>query len=205
MKLFNKSGDRKAGKETAGEATRLVGDRAGQRSSPALETVEEPTRLLPGRPSPGARRPFSPNERAAADEPQTRLAGGRPGSRPAEDTESDGEFDPVVGWLVVLDGPGRGHAVSIGYGMNALGRDDDQRLKFDFGDDKISRARHALITFDPRSCRFFIQHGGGRNLTYLGSEPLLNVAELSGGEDIQVGDTKLRFVAFCGKEFRWDA
>lgn len=205
MKLFNKSGERKPGKEAAGEATRLVGDRAERRPSAPSEPAEEPTRLLPGRSPPGPGRPFSSKERAMAAEPQTRLAGGGPVSRAVGDTEGEREFDPVVGWLVILDGPGRGQSVSIGYGMNALGRDDDQRLRLDFGDDKISRSRHALITFDPRSCRFFIQHGGGRNLTYLQGEPLLNVAELSGGEEIQVGDTKLRFIAFCGKAFRWDA
>ena len=35
---------------------------------------------------------------------------------------SDRSSDPVVGWLVVVAGPGRGSAVELGYGMNAVGR-----------------------------------------------------------------------------------
>src|SRR5579863_6049785 len=30
--------------------------------------------------------------------------------------------DPVVGWVVVVDGPGKGNALPLGYGMNEIGR-----------------------------------------------------------------------------------
>ncbi len=30
--------------------------------------------------------------------------------------------DPVVGWVVVIKGPGRGTSVPLGYGMNSIGR-----------------------------------------------------------------------------------
>lgn len=114
--------------------------------------------------------------------------------------------DPVVGWLVIVDGPGRGAAVPLGYGMNSIGRASTERVQIDFGDDEISRSQHALVTYDPKSRKFFVQHGGGRNLTYLGadSQPVLTPIELTGGEEINVGSTKLRFVPFCGAEFDWN-
>jgi len=109
--------------------------------------------------------------------------------------------DPVVGWLAVVAGPGAGGFVRLGYGMNSLGRADDQRCKLDFGDEKISRSSHATVTYDPRGRKFYLQHGGGQNLTYLGDIPVLQPAELKGGELITLGDTTLRFAPLCGPDF----
>lgn len=147
---------------------------------------------------------------------RTRLVGARgrqsASRRPAETaprggaTAADPMDDPVVGWLVVVDGPGKGASVSLGYGMNSIGRAPTERVSIDFGDDEISRSQHALLTYDPKGRKFFIQHGGGRNLTYLGTnnQPVLSPIELKGGEEISIGSTKLRFVAFCGSDFDWD-
>jgi len=127
---------------------------------------------------------------------RTRLAG-------AAATGSNVEGDPVVGWLVVLEGPGRGQARAIGYGMNSIGRAPDQRISLDFGDGEISRQNHAALTYDPRSRQFFLQHGGGTNLTYLNGQPVLAPQPLDSGSDILIGRTRLRFVALCGPQFDW--
>ena len=111
--------------------------------------------------------------------------------------------DPVVGWLVVVQGPGKGRAVQLGYGSNSLGRGATDRLKLDFGDDQISRNGHAVVTYDPRGRKFYVQHGGGTNLTYLGGQPVLAPAELPPQGRIGIGKTVLRFVPFCGAEFDW--
>src|SRR5262249_10215829 len=112
-------------------------------------------------------------------------------------------IDPVVGWLVVIDGPGKGKSIEIGIGANSIGRDHGQKISIDFGDQHISRERHAILVFDPKSRRFFIQSGDVRNLTYIGEDLVLSPTELKGGETIVVGQTKLRFVGFCGPEFNW--
>ncbi len=109
--------------------------------------------------------------------------------------------DPVVGWLAIVSGPGAGGFLRLGYGMNGIGRADDQRCKIDFGDEKISRHSHASISYDPRGRKFYLQHGGGQNLTYLGEAPVLQPLELTGGEFITLGDTMLRFVPLCGPTF----
>ena len=111
--------------------------------------------------------------------------------------------DPVVGWLVVVEGPGKGRAVQLGYGSNSLGRGATDRVKLDFGDDQISRNGHAVVTYDPRGRRFYVQHGGGTNLTYLEDKPVLTPAELPPLGKIGIGNTVLRFVPFCGTEFDW--
>ena len=134
---------------------------------------------------------------------KTRLVGGR---RRADEqrTEADrGMDDPVVGWLVVVEGPGKGRAMQLGYGSNSLGRGATDRVKLDFGDDQISRNGHAVVTYDPRGRKFYVQHGGGTNLTYLGDQPVLAPAELPALSHIGIGNTVLRFVPLCGAEFDW--
>jgi hypothetical protein len=120
----------------------------------------------------------------------------------SDDFPEDG---PVVGWLVVVKGPGRGRSVSLGYGMNPIGRDADNRVSLPFNDEQISRKKHAVITYDPRGRKFYIQHGDSSNLSYVGEMPVLAPTLLEGGETIRFGDqTELRFVSLCGGEFTWE-
>jgi len=111
--------------------------------------------------------------------------------------------EPVVGWLVVVDGPGKGMFVKLGYGMNSIGRANDERVSLDFGDDEISRNGHAMLTYDSKGKKFYIQHGGGTNLTYLGDTPVLQPHEIKGREIIGIGKTQLCFIPFCGSDFEW--
>ena len=116
---------------------------------------------------------------------------------------SDAMSDPLVGWLVVISGPGRGNALRLGHGMNSIGRAEAQRCRIDFGDVEISRKNHATVTYDPRGRKFYLMHGGGQNLTYLGDEPVLAPALLKGGEIISIGKTTLKFIPLCGPDFDW--
>jgi hypothetical protein len=138
-------------------------------------------------------------------EPHTRII--RPGDSSIgvfdEKKSSSFAVEPVVGWLVVIAGPGKGNSLKLGMGMNGIGRNHDERVCLDFGDDEISRKSHALVTYDPKSNKFYAQHGGGVNLTYLNDSPLLQPLELTGKEIISLGNTKLCFVPFCDNEFSW--
>lgn len=111
--------------------------------------------------------------------------------------------DPVVAWLVIMNGPGKGNSLTLGYGANSIGRSDSERVSLNFGDEEISRESHSIITFDPKSRRYFIQQGTGKNLTYLDEQPVLAPTELSGHNVIALGNTTLRLVPFCDKDFDW--
>lgn len=132
--------------------------------------------------------------------------------RPATDTDAPAEAelqedgtvtDPVVGWLVVIEGPGRGAALPVGYGNNRLGRAPGEQICLDYGDEQISRENHAVVTYDGRHRKFYVQQGGGRNLTHVDDELVMVPVEVKGGETISLGRTKLRFVPFCGADFDW--
>jgi hypothetical protein len=128
-----------------------------------------------------------------------RTSASSPGAESA--APKDQMHDPVVGWMAVVAGPGAGDYVRLGYGMNSIGRGEDQRCRLNFGDEKISRQNHASITYDPRGRKFYLQHGGGQNLTYVGDVPVLQPTELTGGEFLVIGNTVLRFVPLCGPDF----
>ena len=119
--------------------------------------------------------------------------------------ESGPMNDPPAGLLVVVAGPGKGHLLPFGYGMNGIGRDPGMRVVLDFGDERVSRENHAMVTFDSRAGKFYIQHGGGSNLTYLGEEPVLTPQELSHRDRIRLGDTELMFIALCDGDFDWQS
>ena len=117
--------------------------------------------------------------------------------------QADAMDDPVVGWLVVIGGPGKGRALNVGLGRNDIGRSPESRVALAFGDTEISSEEHAVLTYDPRGRKFWLQQGKGRNLTYLGDTPVLEATELSATAHISIGGTTLRFVPLCGQEFDW--
>ena len=87
--------------------------------------------------------------------------------------------------------------------MNSIGRAKEARISLDFGDEEISRQDHASVVYDPKGNKFYLQHGGGINLTYIGQTPVLQPVEIRGRETISIGNTKLIFVPFCGPDFIW--
>ena len=112
------------------------------------------------------------------------------------------QIHPVTGWLVVVDGPGKGSAAQLGFGHNTIGRGPAMRVRLDFGDRKISRDTHATLTYDPKGNVFYLQQG--KNLVYIEDQPVLNPVRLEAGVLIGLGDTTLRFVPFCDDGFTWE-
>ena len=79
------------------------------------------------------------------DAARTQLVRGRQKIRRGDFNE-----DPVVGWLVVVGGPGLGSYRPIYEGNNTVGRSATQRVPIDFGDDAISgRSRPTSATTPP--------------------------------------------------------
>ena len=99
---------------------------------------------------------------------------GEPAAAPGAGTQAaqaSAMDDPPVGWLVVIRGPGQGNFVAIGNGSNSVGRDEDDRIRIDFGDETISRRGHSTITYDPRGKKFYLQHGAGKKPDLPGGRP----------------------------------
>lgn len=119
------------------------------------------------------------------------------------ETAEAADIGPVTGWLVVLEGPGRGRAVELGFGLNTIGSSGDNRVQLDFGDPGISRDEHFSIAYDDVNRKFHLMHGRGLNLVYLDNSPLTDARELLPNTDLHVGQTVLRFIALCGADWAW--
>jgi hypothetical protein len=114
------------------------------------------------------------------------------------------EQDPVVGWVVVVGGPGLGCYRPIYEGNNALGRSSDQRIPIDFGDDAISTEEQAYIRYDSQDRSFlFVPNLTKPNVVSVNNKRPTTAVVLSAMDVITVGRTQLAFVPFCGADFDW--
>jgi hypothetical protein len=114
-----------------------------------------------------------------------------------------GRFDPVVGWLVVVDGPGRGSSLPIYYGQNSIGRGPEQRVSIDFGDQRISRDAHAYVIYDDQQRKFYIRDNGKSNLVRHKGNVVMAPTEIADRDELRIGDTTLMFIALCNTSFDW--
>jgi hypothetical protein len=187
---------------------------SGETTAKPLSSPVETTRRVT-RPDPGVRsRPESPlrprPESAPATNPAASPTVASPAANPAVPKSSpiarDPLSSPVVGWLAIIAGPGRGEVLPLGYGVNDIGRGSGVRIQLDFGDERIALGNQAVliytaIIYTARSRRFYVQSVAAE--IWLNGRPLRESTELTGGETLQLGQTRLRFIPLCGADFDW--
>lgn len=111
--------------------------------------------------------------------------------------------EPVVGWLVCVKGVHFGEDFKIKSGRNFIGRSGAMNISLS-GDKAVSRDKHAILTYDPKSNSFMIQPGDSSELCYLNDEMVLIPTKLNANDKISLGESELMFVPFCTDVFRWD-
>lgn len=112
--------------------------------------------------------------------------------------------DPVVGWVVVVGGPGIGAYRPIFEGNNTVGRGQGNRIAIDFGDDAISTDEQAYIRYDSADRSFlFVPNMAKTNVVSVNDKRPSAAVPLQSMDVITMGRTQLVFVSFCGPEFDW--
>ena len=129
-------------------------------------------------------------------------------ANPFEDTKTVAFYnglpsEPVVGWLIALNGAYMGKSFPLKSGYNTIGRWPKMDIALT-QEPTVSRDRHSIVTYEPKNRVFFIQPGESNGLTYVNDEVLLSPSSLSDESIIQLGECKLLFKALCGKNFSWD-
>lgn len=152
--------------------------------------------------------PVEPTRRIARPKSASRsrpagLPDAQPSAAVPTTTARDALSGLVVGWLVVIAGPGRGQALPLGYGVNDIGRGPSARIRLDFGDATIAAENQAAIIYTMRSRHFYLQSVAAE--TWLNGQPVRESVELKGGETLRIGQTRLRFAPLCGPDFDWCA
>lgn len=110
--------------------------------------------------------------------------------------------DPVVGWLVCVEGLNKGRDYRLHSDNNFIGRDESMDVVID-GDDAISRRNHARLTYDPESGKYYFAQEEGRSIVKINGQVVLCAVELQAYDVIETGATKLMFVPLCGEKFQW--
>lgn len=117
---------------------------------------------------------------------------------------SDFHVDPVVGWLVIIGGPGLGSYRPVFEGNNTIGRNASQRIPIDFGDDAISAEEQAFLRYDSADRQFLLVPNLAKtNVIAVNEAKPTSAVKLSAMDVITMGRTQMVFVPFCGDEFDW--
>lgn len=114
------------------------------------------------------------------------------------------ERDPVVGFLVVVGGPGLGAFRPVFEGNNTIGRSSANRIALDFGDDTISSEQQAYIRYDSNDRSFlFVPNLAKTNVVSVNNQRPTSAVPLTAMDVLTFGRTQVAFVPFCGDEFDW--
>ncbi len=185
--------------QNASEQTVIIGEGSSGGAPNSLAGAAAP------QPSPSASQPAPRRETPPAqtvimnDQGHTRLL-----PHPGAASDPQGAA-PVVGWLVVVDGPGKGNFRPVYPGSNTIGRSSGQRIPINFGDDSISGEKHIFLVYDGRKRQFqLVPNLEKSNLVHLNDAALLVNSELKPKDRISIGQTTLMFVPLCGDDFDWD-
>lgn len=111
-------------------------------------------------------------------------------------------FEPVVGWLVCVDGVERGRDYRLLAGRNYIGRSLDMDVSIP-DDKQLSRERHCSIIYDPRSYRFVLLPGDS-TLTMVNGAAQNTPCDINDGDIISCGSTNLCFIRFCKEGRNWE-
>ena len=120
--------------------------------------------------------------------------------------DKDGRsFDPVVGWLVCIEGPDKGKDYRILKGNSSIGRGSTAQIRI-LGDSSISKEDAANISYIAKSRKFSLMAGETRNQIEINDDVVLphERRELKAYDRILIGSSVLLFIPFCGGEFAWE-
>ena len=113
-------------------------------------------------------------------------------------------MEPVVGWLVCVEGEQKGRSFELHAGRNFIGRSPEMDIVL-AGDIAVSRNKHAIIIYEARNKMFLAQAGESRELFYVNDEVVLSNVKINPYDAVLIGSTKLLFIPFCSDKFTWDA
>lgn len=117
--------------------------------------------------------------------------------------EESAPFDPVVGWLVCIEGATKGTDYRIHSQNNYIGRSAKMDISIP-EDSHISAENSAIIAYDNEDRTFYFGPCSGRNIVRVNGKPALSVEKIEAYDVLTVGTTKLLFVPLCGDRFDWN-
>lgn len=112
-------------------------------------------------------------------------------------------IDPVVGWLVCIQGNEKGKDYRLHSDNNYIGRGEKMDVSIG-GDGTISRDNHAIVSYDGKEKIFYLSPGEGRSILRLNDKAIFATAPIKEKDVIEIGETKLLFIPLCTERFEWN-
>ncbi len=109
--------------------------------------------------------------------------------------------DPVVGWLVCIEGPDRGRDFRIHSGRNFMGRDYKNDIPIS-GDSSITRENAGYIIYEPRKNVFMVANGESMSM-FVNDKEIINPCILNDGDKISIGTYVFELVIYCKGDKKW--
>lgn len=111
-------------------------------------------------------------------------------------------YDPVVGWLVCIEGAYKGRSFELKTGRNGIGRAASMQIRLD-RELSVADGKHAEIIYNHLDRSFYL--AGEQDLPILhNGEKLTQLAELDSYDEIVLGSAVFVFVRLCGSRFSWE-
>jgi hypothetical protein len=122
----------------------------------------------------------------------------------AEDSvdSEDKNSNPIVGYLICIEGMHKGKSFDVKEGRNFIGRSMAMDISLS-GNSKIQRERHAIVTFDPRSKTCFFQPEESRDILYINDEPVFGPSKINHEDIIFMADEKFIFFKLTCDKIDW--
>ena len=134
---------------------------------------------------------------AAQEFPKTAPIGSR------ERSPSFTGWNPVLGWLVCVQGGKQGKDFRLTQEHNYIGRASSNDICLDF-DEAISRDTAITINYIKQSRVFRLNTEQTRNPVMVNGNPVQNELYLRDRDVISVGNTQLKLICFCDASFAWE-
>lgn len=117
--------------------------------------------------------------------------------------QTDIGIDPVVGWLVCVEGKEKGRDYKIHSDNNYVGRSERMDICIR-GDETISRENQAVITYDTNEKKYYFSPGDGRSIVRVNGKAVFQTVDLKAYDRIVIGKTEFLFIPLCGENFEWE-
>ena len=113
-------------------------------------------------------------------------------------------WNPVLGWLVCVEGKKKGKDYRLTQEINYIGRATSNDICLDF-DEELSRDMMFTITYIKQNRVFRLNVEQSINQVFVNGVPVISEMYLRDKDVISIGGTKLKLVCFCDISFDWDA
>ncbi len=111
-------------------------------------------------------------------------------------------LDPVVGWIVCVEGADKGKSFELHPQVNVIGRGEDADVLLQ--DQTVSKEQ-VKLGYDVKHNNFYLIPADNKNTTYLNDMPLYVPTPVNPYDVIEAGESKLMFIPFCGEKFQWSS